>query len=100
MHNLIAPLLKMAGFQVTVVRDGAGAAAVMESEGPFDVILTDTALPERAALNALSAPVIGLYDDPFTLRQRDTEGFSGIACRFDRDELLKQLQTLEDRNAA
>ncbi|MCX7358986.1 MAG: chemotaxis protein CheW [Alphaproteobacteria bacterium] len=100
LHNLITPLLKMAGFQVTVVRDSAGAAAVMESEGPFDVILTDTALPERGALNALSAPVIGLYDDPFTIRQHDTEGFTGIACRFDRDEVLKQLQTLQDRNAA
>ncbi len=100
LHNLIAPLLSMAGFNVTVVRDAAGAAAVVESEGPFDVILTDTALPERESLNAMSAPVIGLYDDPFAVRQRDTEGFIGIACRFDRDEVLKQLATVKTRTAA
>jgi len=100
LHNLIAPLLTLAGFRVTVVRDAVAAAAIMESEGAFDVILTDTALPERSALSTLSAPVIGLYDDPFELRQSDTEGFAGIACRFDRDQLLKQLQTVQTRTAA
>jgi len=100
LHHLITPLLSMAGFRVTVVHDAAAAQSVAESEGPFDVILTDTALPERAALSAMSAPVIGLYDDPFALRQADTEGLSGVACRFDRDEVMKQLETIQREEAA
>lgn len=100
LHHLITPLLTMSGYRVTVVHDAVSAAAIAESEGPFDVVLTDTALPERAALGAFSAPVIGLYDDPYALRQRDTEGFTGIACRFDRDEVLKQLSSVQKRTAA
>lgn len=100
LHHLITPLLSMAGFKVTLVHDAAAAQSVAESEGPFDVILTDTALPERATLSAMSAPVIGLYDDPFALRQADTEGLRGVACRFDRDEVMKQLETIQREEAA
>jgi two-component system chemotaxis sensor kinase CheA len=100
LHNLITPLLAMAGYKVTVVSTAAAASATVESSGPFDIILTDTALPQREALSRLSAPVIGLFDDPLTVRQSDVEGFSGIACRFDRDAVLKQLQTVQSRDAA
>jgi two-component system, chemotaxis family, sensor kinase CheA len=100
LHNLIAPLLSMAGFKVTVVQDAAAAQAVIETNAAFDVILTDTELSGRAALSGASAPIIGLYDDPFALRQSDTEGFSGIACRYDRDQLMNQLANLQQKGAA
>ncbi|MBL8550888.1 MAG: chemotaxis protein CheW [Hyphomonadaceae bacterium] len=99
-RNLIAPLLAMAGFQVMMTSDAASAAALAETDGPFDLIFTDAALGERNMLDSLTAPVIGLYDDPLAVRQRDTEGFARIACRFDRDDVLNAVAALQDKHAA
>ena len=99
-RNLIAPLLAMAGFRVAMCDNAAGAASLAETDGPFDVIFTDTAVNERDALHAMTAPVIGLYDDPLAVRQTDTEGFIRMACRFDRDEVLQTLATLQPKAAA
>jgi two-component system chemotaxis sensor kinase CheA len=99
-RNLIAPLLTMAGFRVSMTESAAQAAALAESEGAFDVIFTDAGVGERRALQALNAPVIGLYDDAFKVRQSEAEGFARLACRFDRDEVLSTLASLKERDAA
>jgi len=91
-RNLIAPLLALAGYEIVTAESAEAAATLIEREN-FNVILSDTALPARDRL-AASAPVIGLYDDPLSVRQSDAEGFAQIACRFDRDGLLATLDTL------
>ncbi|HRP09574.1 MAG TPA: chemotaxis protein CheW [Terricaulis sp.] len=96
-RNLIAPLLAMAGYEVLTAESAEAAGALIARES-FSVILSDTALPAREQLSA-AAPVIGLYDDPLSVRQSDAEGFAQMACRFDRDALLATLDALS-RQAA
>ncbi|HRK63004.1 MAG TPA: chemotaxis protein CheA [Terricaulis sp.] len=97
-RNLIAPLLAMAGYEVTMAESAEAASALIERES-FAVIFSDAEAPVRAQLSA-SAPIIGLYDDPLSIRQRDAEGFTQIACRFDRDAVLATLNALQCRSAA
>lgn len=97
-RNLIAPLLAMAGYEVTMAESTEAASALIERES-FAVIFSDAEAPVRAQLGA-SAPIIGLYDDPLSIRQRDAEGFTQIACRFDRDAVLATLNALQCRSAA
>lgn len=100
-RNLVSPLLAMAGYDVAMAESAAAAHALIERSGAFDVILSDAALHDRAQLGA-SAPVIGLYDDPFAVRNADAEGFAQMACRLDRDALLSTLDAVirPARNAA
>lgn len=91
-RNLIAPLLTMAGYEVHMAESAEAATALIERES-FSVILSECALPARERL-AAAAPVIGLYDDPLSVRQSDAEGFAQMACRFDREALLATLHTL------
>ena len=97
-RNLIAPLLAMAGYEVVMAESADAAAALTERES-FSVILSDTILPARERF-AAAAPMIGLYDDPLSVRQSDADGFAQIACRFDRDALLATLDTLTRSRAA
>ena len=105
-RNLVAPLLAMAGFQVSFAEDAITAARIEETQGPFDVVLTDIAFADREALATLSAPVVGLYDDALALRHDAADGFARIACRFDRDELVSSIKDLaqtpheQERNVA
>ncbi len=92
-RNLVAPLLAMAGYEVATAEDASRAAALIEAGPAFDVILSDADLSARETLQG-GAPVIGLYDDPFAIRQNTAEGFAQLACRLDRDALLQTLDTV------
>ncbi len=97
-RNLVAPMLSMAGYDVTMADDADAACALIDRGEAFDVILSDSALEGRTRLQALSAPVIGLYDDPFSVRQNEADGFTQLACRLDRDGLMSTLAQIERPN--
>ncbi len=101
-RNLVAPLLAMAGYRIVVSETTQNVASTIDRDGPFDVILADAASDDRSWINGLASPVIGLYDDPLAIRQSDAEGFTRLACRFDRDELMSSLEIVGEshRSAA
>jgi len=101
-RNLIAPLLGIAGFSVRFADSAVAAAALAESDGPFDIILTDVGIGEREALSSIPAPVIALHDDLLAGTGARADGFAHTACRFDRDALMSSLRTVGvlERSAA
>jgi two-component system chemotaxis sensor kinase CheA len=100
-RNLVAPLLSMAGFDVTMADYPATAKALIERGPPFDIILTDAWISERDLPQAGGAPVIGLFDDATAAGGR-ADRFAETASRFDRDGLIAAIETAlrPSRNAA
>jgi two-component system, chemotaxis family, sensor kinase CheA len=100
-RNLVAPLLSMAGYRVTLASNIESASALAANGEAFEVVLMDANLRDGDMLSAISAPVIGLYNDPQALQQNQVEGFDRLACRFDRDEVLNAIESVkQDRDAA
>ncbi len=54
-RRILTTLLEAAGFQLTVVHDGAAALECLESEASFDLVLMDLLMPALTGLEVLEA---------------------------------------------
>jgi len=103
-RNMLTPVLKAAGYNVTTVADGREALALVETAGGFDVIVSDIEMPEiggfelaealRADPRMSHVPIIALtsHSSPAMLERGLRAGFRAFVAKFDRQGLIAALK--------
>jgi two-component system, chemotaxis family, sensor kinase CheA len=113
-RNMLAPVLKAAGYKVRVAPSAQEGLAALRSGQPFDVVLTDIEMPEmngfefaetiRADAHLGSMPIIALSSlvSPAAIERGRQAGFHDYVAKFDRPGLIAALkeQTAEISRAA
>jgi two-component system chemotaxis sensor kinase CheA len=113
-RNMLAPVLKAAGYKVRVASDAQEGLSVLRSGQEFDVILTDIEMPDmngfefaetiRADTKLASMPIIALSAQisPAAIERGRQAGFHDYVAKFDRPGLIAALkeQTVEMNRAA
>jgi two-component system chemotaxis sensor kinase CheA len=113
-RNMLAPVLKAAGYKVRVASDAQEGLSVLRSGQEFDVILTDIEMPDmngfefaetiRADSKLASMPIIALSAQisPAAIERGRQAGFHDYVAKFDRPGLIAALkeQTVELNKAA
>jgi two-component system, chemotaxis family, sensor kinase CheA len=103
-RNMLAPVLKAAGYVVTSVESGPLALAVLESGRRFDVLITDLEMPGMDGFELASAvrgnphtadvPIIGLSSlvSPEAIERGKRVGLHDYVAKFDRQGLIAALK--------
>jgi two-component system chemotaxis sensor kinase CheA len=114
-RNMLAPVLKAAGYKVRVAPSAQEGLVALRSGQAFDVVLTDIEMPEmngfefaetiRADAHLSSMPIIALSSlvSPAAIERGRQAGFYDYVAKFDRPGLIAALkeQTAEmNRQAA
>ncbi len=114
-RNMLAPVLKAAGYKVRVASDAQEGLLALRSGQLFDVVLTDIEMPDmngfefaetiRADAHLSAMPIIALSSivSPAAIERGKLAGFHDYVAKFDRPGLIAALkeQTAElDRAAA
>jgi two-component system chemotaxis sensor kinase CheA len=113
-RNMLAPVLKAAGYRVRVAPNAQEGLAVLRSGQAFDVVLTDIEMPDmsgfefaeaiRADAHLSQMPIIGLSSlvSPAAIERGRQAGFHDYVAKFDRPGLIAALkeQTAELARAA
>jgi two-component system, chemotaxis family, sensor kinase CheA len=112
-RNMLAPVLKAAGYDVTTAAGGEEAMALFQKGRRFDVVLTDIDMPGmdgfvfaqklRDDPRTAGIPIIGIssmVSQDFVQRGREV-GFHDYVAKFDRQGLISALkeQTAEAQAA-
>jgi len=113
-RNMLAPVLKAAGYRVRVAQSAQEGLAALRSGLQFDVVLTDIEMPDmngfefaesiRADAHLGSMPIIALSSlvSPAAIERGRQAGFHDYVAKFDRPGLIAALkeQTAEISRAA
>jgi two-component system, chemotaxis family, sensor kinase CheA len=113
-RNMLAPVLKAAGYRVRVVPNAQEGLTALRSGQSFDVVLTDIEMPDmngfefaetiRADQHLSAMPIIGLSSlvSPAAIERGRLAGFHDYVAKFDRPGLIAALkeQTAEISRAA
>jgi two-component system chemotaxis sensor kinase CheA len=113
-RNMLAPVLKAAGYKVRVAPNAQEGLTVLRSGQSFDVVLTDIEMPDmngfefaetiRADAHLSTMPIIGLSSlvSPAAIERGRQAGFHDYVAKFDRPGLIAALkeQTAEQQRAA
>ncbi len=113
-RNMLAPVLKAAGYKVRVAPSAQEGLAALRSGQAFDVVLTDIEMPEmngfefaetiRSDAHLASMPIIALSSlvSPAAIERGRQAGFHDYVAKFDRPGLIAALkeQTAELHKAA
>ena len=113
-RNMLAPVLKAAGYRVTVAQNGHEGLSVLRSGNQFDVVLTDIEMPDmngfefaeaiRADRRMEAMPIIALSSvvSPAAIERGRQAGFHDYVAKFDRPGLIAALkeQTADVKQAA
>ncbi len=113
-RNMLAPVLKAAGYRVRVAPNAQEGLAVLRSGQAFDVVLTDIEMPDmdgfefaesiRSDAHLKGMPIIGLSAlvSPAAIERGRQAGFHDYVAKFDRPGLIAALkeQTAEMARAA
>ncbi len=113
-RNMLAPVLKAAGYRVRVAPNAQEGLSALRSGQSFDVVLTDIEMPDmngfefaetiRADQHLSSMPIIALSSmvSPAAIERGRLAGFHDYVAKFDRPGLIAALkeQTAEARRAA
>jgi two-component system chemotaxis sensor kinase CheA len=113
-RNMLAPVLKAAGYRVRVAPNAQEGLAVLRSGQSFDVVLTDIEMPDmngfefaeviRADQHLNQVPIIGLSSlvSPAAIERGRQAGFHDYVAKFDRPGLIAALkeQTADISQAA
>ncbi|MEH2503877.1 two-component system chemotaxis sensor kinase CheA [Bradyrhizobium sp. AZCC 1578] len=113
-RNMLAPVLKAAGYKVRVAVNAQEGLSALRSGQTFDVVLTDIEMPDmngfefaeviRADNNLGALPIIALSSlvSPAAIERGRQAGFHDYVAKFDRPGLIAALkeQTAETRRAA
>jgi two-component system chemotaxis sensor kinase CheA len=114
-RNMLAPVLKAAGYKVRVAPSAQEGLAALRSGQSFDVVLTDIEMPDmngfefaetiRSDAHLSSMPIIALSSlvSPAAIERGRQAGFHDYVAKFDRPGLIAALkeQTAEmSRQAA
>ena len=113
-RNMLAPVLKAAGYRVRVAPNAQEGLAALRSGQSFDVVLTDIEMPDmngfefaesiRSDAHLSQMPIIGLSSlvSPAAIERGRQAGFHDYVAKFDRPGLIAALkeQTAEMARAA
>jgi len=113
-RNMLAPVLKAAGYRVRVAPNAQEGLTALRSGQAFDVVLTDIEMPDmngfefaetiRADAHLSSLPIIALSSmvSPAAIERGRLAGFHDYVAKFDRPGLIAALkeQTAELHRAA
>jgi two-component system, chemotaxis family, sensor kinase CheA len=113
-RNMLAPVLKAAGYRVRVAPNAQEGLAALRSGQTFDVLLTDIEMPDmngfefaeviRADQHFNAMPIIALSSvvSPAAIERGRLAGFHDYVAKFDRPGLIAALkeQTAELSRAA
>ena len=113
-RNMLAPVLKAAGYKVRTAVNAQEGLAALRSSQAFDVVLTDIEMPDmngfefaetiRADNNLSTMPIIALSAmvSPAAIERGRQAGFHDYVAKFDRPGLIAALkeQTAESKQAA
>jgi two-component system, chemotaxis family, sensor kinase CheA len=113
-RNMLAPVLKAAGYKVRTAPNAQEGLAALRSGQAFDVVLTDIEMPDmngfefaeniRADHNLDRMPIIALSAmvSPAAIERGRQAGFHDYVAKFDRPGLIAALkeQTAEVKRAA
>ncbi|MBR0697671.1 hybrid sensor histidine kinase/response regulator [Bradyrhizobium lablabi] len=113
-RNMLAPVLKAAGYKVRTAPTAQEGLAALRSGQNFDVVLTDIEMPDmngfefaesiRSDHNLNGLPIIALSAmvSPAAIERGRQAGFHDYVAKFDRPGLIAALkeQTAEIRRAA
>jgi two-component system chemotaxis sensor kinase CheA len=113
-RNMLAPVLKAAGYKVRVAPNAQEGLTVLRSGQVFDVVLTDIEMPDmngfefaeviRADAHLSGLPIIALSSmvSPAAIERGRQAGFHDYVAKFDRPGLIAALkeQTAEVHRAA
>jgi two-component system chemotaxis sensor kinase CheA len=113
-RNMLAPVLKAAGYKVRVAINAQEGLVALRSGQEFDVILTDIEMPDmngfefaetiKADQKLASTPIIALSSmiSPAAIERGRQAGFHDYVAKFDRPGLIAALkeQTTEMNRAA
>jgi two-component system, chemotaxis family, sensor kinase CheA len=113
-RNMLAPVLKAAGYRVRVAPNAQEGLTALRSGQTFDVVLTDIEMPDmngfefaetiRADSRLSSMPIIALSSvvSPAAIERGRQAGFHDYVAKFDRPGLIAALkeQTAEINRAA
>ncbi len=113
-RNMLQPVLKAAGYDVTTAATGQDAIALLKDGRRYDVVITDIEMPGmngfdlaramRADPRTATLPVIGLSSivSPEAVERGREVGFHDYVAKFDRQGLIAALkeQTAEVNQAA
>jgi len=113
-RNMLAPVLKAAGYKVRVAPSAQEGLAALRSGQAFDVVLTDIEMPDmngfefaetiRADSHLSTMPIIALSSlvSPAAIERGRQAGFHDYVAKFDRPGLIAALkeQTAELHKAA
>ena len=110
-RNMLAPVLKAAGYRVRVAPNAQEGLSALRSGQAFDVVLTDIEMPDmngfefaetiRADAHLSSMPIIALSSmvSPAAIERGRQAGFHDYVAKFDRPGLIAALkeQTADDQ---
>ncbi len=113
-RNMLAPVLKAAGYKVRVAPSAEEGLSALRSGQSFDVVLTDIEMPDmngfefaetiRADAHLSTMPIIALSSmvSPAAIERGRLAGFHDYVAKFDRPGLIAALkeQTAELNRAA
>ena len=113
-RNMLAPVLKAAGYQVTTVGAAGEALELIGAGQQFDVVLTDIEMPDMNGFDFAAAirgdprtaevPIIALSSmvSPEAIERGRAVGFHDYVAKFDRPGLIAALkeQTAESTSRA
>ena len=103
-RELLAPLIKAAGYRVVAAASAADALAALKSDTRFDLIVTDIDMPEmdgfalaeavRAMPAAAAVPIIALATmvSAETVERGRAVGFHDFVAKFDRAGLVAAIK--------
>ena len=103
-RNMLVPVLKAAGYDVTAAPGGEEALAVIKKGQKFDVIVSDIEMPGmngfelaeaiRADARAANTPIIALSSltSPASIERGRQAGFHDFVAKFDRQGLIAALK--------
>jgi two-component system chemotaxis sensor kinase CheA len=103
-RELLAPLIKAAGYRVVAAASAADALAALKSDARFDLIVTDIEMPEmdgfalaeavRAMPAAAGMPIIALATmvSAETVERGRAVGFHDFVAKFDRAGLVAAIK--------
>src|SRR5580704_3522681 len=88
-RDLLAPLIKAAGYRVVTAASAADALAALKSDTRFDLIVTDIEMPEVAEV-----PIIALATmvSAETVERGRAVGFHDFVAKFDRAGLVAAIK--------
>nr|WP_321443618.1 chemotaxis protein CheW [uncultured Cohaesibacter sp.] len=103
-RNMLGPVFKAAGYEVTICASGKEALAVLERDPSYEIVVSDIEMPEMNGFELCEAvrrhpatrdiPIIALSSlcTPAAIERGRQAGFNDYVAKFDRPGLIASLK--------